>query len=927
MNKPPLDPAVLSRILRLQTEIQTAPDNRSLSETVAKSLADLPGIAGCVVCFEGEVFATPPDTVLPEDCRSSWLVSRQPGDCRAERLADPARTLIDWRFTLQASGQALGGVYLRVAQPDVFRLYEPLLPGAVNLLALRIENRRQALELQALRNDLELQVAQRSASLQASEQRFALAMEATQDGLWDWNVTTGEVYYNPNYWRMLGYDPNELPSRLEAWADLIHPEDRARAISVNQDCIENRCQSFEVEFRLRTKDGGWKWVLGRGRAVERDAQGRALRMVGTHVDATARKLAEQTLESETARRRILFEQSPDGVLVIDPRSARFVEFNNAAHRQLGYSREEFAHLTIFDLEAQETTVETRERIASVLRSGRADFETLQRTRQGEIRNVHVTAQVVNVQGQPVYHCIWRDVTERKRALDALREERKLMETLLQSLPGIFYLYSYPELRLIRWNKNHETLLNFAPGEIDHRSIFDWHPPEAKELVRQAVEVVMQQGQSTIESPLLAKEGRPVPFLMTGVRLELNGQAYLMGVGMDLTARRRAEEEKEKLQAQLTHSQKMESVGRLAGGVAHDFNNMLQAILGNVSLALIDLPPGSPLCETFLEIQKCAERSADLTRQLLAFARKQTVTPKVLDLNETIEGMLKMLRRLIGEHIDLAWLPETNLGLVKMDSSQLDQILANLCVNARDAIGEAGQLTIKTGNVSFDEADVKDSTEVAVGDYVRLVVKDDGCGMDQETLAHLFEPFFTTKAVGKGTGLGLATVYGIVKQNGGFITVSSELNHGTTFNIHFRRYSEKVPLLDDEGAKQAAGGGPETILLVEDEPSILSMGRRWLEKLGYTVLAAATPGEAIQLAEQHPGRIHLLVTDVIMPEMNGRDLAKRLLFHHPDLKRLYMSGYTAEVIAHHGVLEEGIHFLQKPFTLASLASKVREALAT
>ena len=396
---------------------------------------------------------------------------------------------------------------------------------------------------------------------------------------------------------------------------------------------------------------------------------------------------------------------------------------------------------------------------------------------------------------------------------------------------------------------------------------------------------------------------------------------------DITGRKGAEEEREKLRAQLTQAHKMESIGRLAGGVAHDFNNMLQAILGNVDLALEEIPPGSPLRENLEQIRRCARSSADLTQQLLGFARRQTVTPKVLNLNATLEGVLKLLRRLIGEDIDLVWQPGRDLWPVKIDPGQIDQVLTNLCLNARDAIAGVGKVILKTENAVIDKAFCAAQPDFVVGDYVLLVVSDNGRGLDKEMLGHLFEPFFTTQGVGHGTGLGLATVYGIIKQNRGFIIVNSEPGHGTAFKIYLPRHAESVGPCQVEGPAQPAGRGHEMILLVEDEPAVLQFGKRALESLGYTVLVASTPGEAIGLAELHAGKLHLLITDVVMPEMNGRDLAKRLLLLYPNLKRLFMSGYTADVIAHHGVLDEGVQFLQKPFTVAALEDKVREALET
>jgi CheY-like chemotaxis protein len=328
-----------------------------------------------------------------------------------------------------------------------------------------------------------------------------------------------------------------------------------------------------------------------------------------------------------------------------------------------------------------------------------------------------------------------------------------------------------------------------------------------------------------------------------------------------------------------------------------------------------------------QITSGAQRSANLTRQLLAFARKQTIAPKVLDLNDTVSGMLKMLRRLIGEDMDLAWEPGANLGTVKMDPSQIDQILANLCVNARDAIGGVGKITIETENAELDANYCAAHAEAVPGAYVMLAVSDTGCGMDGETLERVFEPFYTTKEVGKGTGLGLATVHGIVKQNEGHITVYSEPGEGTTFRIYLPRFAEETREAEETVDDKTVEGGDETILLVEDEASVRITSGLFLEESGYTVLSAETPAEALKVAAEHTGGIDLLITDVVMPGMSGRDLADRLGEDFPDLKCLYMSGYTANVIAHRGILDEDVEFLSKPFSQSVLTRKVREVLSS
>jgi PAS domain S-box-containing protein len=398
-----------------------------------------------------------------------------------------------------------------------------------------------------------------------------------------------------------------------------------------------------------------------------------------------------------------------------------------------------------------------------------------------------------------------------------------------------------------------------------------------------------------------------------------------GISRDITETLQIEEERERLQAQLTQAQKMESVGRLAGGVAHDFNNMLGVIQGHAELALSKAGADHPLGRHLAQIYDAARRSADLTRQLLGFARKQTAAPRVLDLNQTIAGLLDMLRRLIGENIHLAWQTRQGIWPIYVDPAQVDQIFTNLCVNARDAICGTGRLAIETANVVLNPVDCAPHPGLVPGEYVLLTVEDDGCGMDEEIQAHLFEPFFTTKPLGRGTGLGLATVYGIVKQNNGYIHVRSEPQKGTRVGIYLPRYLGAEERAPRPAKTETTPAGQETVLLVEDEPTILDVGQVVLENCGYRVLCAATPGEAQARADAFPGAIDLLVSDVVMPEMNGKDLFQALAASRPGLKCLFMSGYTADVIAHHGVLDPGVHFIQKPFSIQALAAKVRQTL--
>lgn len=381
----------------------------------------------------------------------------------------------------------------------------------------------------------------------------------------------------------------------------------------------------------------------------------------------------------------------------------------------------------------------------------------------------------------------------------------------------------------------------------------------------------------------------------------------------------------KLEGQFRQAQKMESIGRLAGGVAHDFNNMPSIIFGNVEIALDDMDPSNTYFHNIKEVQKAARRSADLTRQLLAFARKQVISPKVLDLNQTIDGMLKILKRLIGEDIDLSWHPDELLWPVKIDPSQVDQILANLCVNARDSIKDVGKVTIETHNIRFDDNYCKMHSGFKPGEFSMISISDTGCGMEANTINNLFEPFFTTKSHGEGTGLGLATVYGIVKQNNGFINVYSEPGDGTSFKIYLPRHTDGSKHEERKPIEQKTLNGDETILLVEDEKAILKTTQMMLNRLGYHVLAANSPDKALQLCNEFDSQIDLLMTDVVMPSMNGRVLAGKISQSFPKIKVLYMSGYTANVIAHRGILDQGLDFINKPFSRQELSIKLREIL--
>ena len=528
--------------------------------------------------------------------------------------------------------------------------------------------------------------------------------------------------------------------------------------------------------------------------------------------------------------------------------------------------------------------------------------------------------------------ILSDQAVQDRLVNSLREERERLAGILKGTHAGTWEWNVQTGELLL-NERWAEIIGYTLEDLAPVSVEAWqrfcHPEDLKasgELLERHF-----RGEADyyeIEVRMKHRDGHWVWVLDRGrvTSWTPDGKPLMvMGTHQDISSRKQAESEKDKLEEDLRQSQKMESVGRLAGGVAHDFNNILTVILGHSEMALEQAGPEHPLHPDLEEIHKAAKRSADLTRQLLAFARKQTVVPQVLDLNQTVEGMLHMLKRLIGEGIELAFLPEASLWRVRMDPSQIDQVLVNLCANARDSFSGIGRVEIRTQNAVLDEANANARPGCLPGDYVCLSVRDNGKGMDRETLGRIFEPFFTTKERGEGIGLGLATIYGIVKQNGGFIQVESEVEVGTAFYLYLPRHAGDVDDVRPDVSATDALQGNETILLVEDEEDILNMIREMIQRLGYTVLAARSPAEALRLGGEHGRDIHLLLTDVIMPGMNGKDLSQKLQERHACLKTLYMSGYTADVIGDNGMLQEGVHFISKPFSGAELAAKIRSVL--
>jgi PAS domain S-box-containing protein len=817
--------------------------------------------------------------------------------------------------------------------------------------------------------------------LRESEERLRTTLYSIGDGVITTDASGVICHLNPVAEKLTGW--KEAEARGRPCSEVFHIINEGTRVAetspIDHVLRDGVIVGLANHTLLVTRDGFERPIADSGAPI-RASDGTLTGVVLVFRDQTEERAAQQNLVRNEERIRRLVENAPIGIFT-STATGRILMLNDAMARTLGYP-------SAGDIPAG---TDENEKPFYVCPESRDDFFS-RLASEGSVKGcelelmtfdrrriwVSMTARMIDpaADGNPLVEGFCTEITERKKTELELVRNANRMNVLLRILlypaknaqaildyaleevlkltgSKIGYIYHYSEERkqfvLNTWSKEVMKQCSVVEPqtcyELDKTGLWG-------EAVRQRRAIVTNN--FAAENPL--KKGIPaghvklerfltVPVFQDDKIVGVVGVAnkdtdydqedviqlqVLLGSVWKEIDRLHMKESQEKLEEQLHQSQKMESVGRLAGGVAHDFNNILQAMLGYSELLLETLPEEDRARDLVREIVSEGKRAATLTNQLLAFARKQPINPKVLDINETVGSMLKLLRRLLGEDINLVWHPGEGLWPVQMDPGQLDQILANLTVNARDAIAGIGRMTIETCRAVLDEAYCAEHLGATPGKYVMLAVSDDGCGMSKETMSRLFEPFFTTKMKGKGTGLGLATIYGIVKQNRGNISVYSEPQKGTTFKIYLPAFTEgqveAEEVLESVPAAAPAPGEKKTVLVVDDEDSLLYSGRMLLESLGYQVLTARGSAEALILSETYPDEIHVLLTDVVMPLMSGRELQQRLSAQRPGMKCVFMSGYTSDVIAHHGVLDAGVLFLQKPFTKAALGAKIGQALA-
>jgi two-component system cell cycle sensor histidine kinase/response regulator CckA len=763
--------------------------------------------------------------------------------------------------------------------------------------------------------------------LKKSEEKYRDILDVMEEGLLENDLAGNIIFTNDAASRLLGYEHDELIGMN--YRKIFSTDMTERIFKIYNRIYKTGEPEFLMDYETICKDGTVR-ILQSNVALIRDADGNPTGFRVLARDVTERKKAEEDLKKSEETYRNILDTMEEGYYEADL-NGTFTFVNDAGCRLLGYDRDELIGLSYRDNHPPESARRLDKICRRIYETGKPEFMTDYEVKHkdGSIR-IHQSNIMLDrdAAGKPIgFRTLARDVTEHKKAEDELKKSEEKYRTILEIMEvGYFEIDLKGVITFV--NDAACKLTEFERHELIGRHYKSYHSGESKKHIYEIFHRIYETGRPEflMEYQFERKSGMVgIHQLNVALLHDASGKAQGFRIlAKDVTGLKNAEHEKARIEEQLHQAQKMESIGRLAGGVAHDFNNMLTVILGYAELIKSRLDHGDPLQTDIAEIEKAAARSRDLTRQLLAFSRKEIIVPKPVDLNSLIVGAQKALPRLIGEDIDLRFYPGTNLWNIKFDPSQMEHILINLSANARDAMPDGGKLTIETENIHLNEAYCKTHPGFLPGYYVLLCVSDDGIGMNRETMRHLYEPFFTTKEHGKGTGLGLATVYGIIKQNDGFINVYSEPGKGTTFKIYIPRSSEEAVV--EEGTEEilpkvAAG----TVLLIEDDEMVRGITTEMLEAIGYTVLSTGNPLEGLSFFERDHTNIDLVITDVVMPMMSGKELSERIEAIRPGVGVLFMSGYTSNVIAHRGVLDEGVYFIQKPFSISDLARKVREVV--
>ncbi len=777
----------------------------------------------------------------------------------------------------------------------------------------------------------------RHAALQAlaeSEERLRLALRSANQGLYDLNVQTGDAIVTPEYATMLGYDPSTFRETNAAWIERLHPDDREPVARAYRDYIDGRSAEYRVEFRQRTADGRWRWILSMGRIVERLAGGEPLRMLGTHTDITDRRDAEEALRRNEEDLAITLQSIGDAVISTDGRG-HVMRMNATAERLTGWTIAEArgrALSEVFRIVNSLTREPADDPVQRVLGTGAMvglANHTALISRTGTESQIADSAAPIRAADGTIAGVVlvFSDVTQRYRMEQALREREARLRTIIDTEPECVKVVS-PAGRLEEMNAAGLAMLEAdSLAEVQEKQLMDYLVPEHQAAFADLHRRVMRGEQGVLEFEVVGLRGthRWLETHAAPLADPEGGRTLLLGVTRDISERKRAEADRSRMESQLREAERMEAVGQLAGGVAHDFNNLLSVINSTAELAMDGLPAGDAVRHDLAEIRRAGDRAAVLTAQLLAFSRTQLVSPETLDIGALVTDVRPMLSRVVREDVELKVQLTDGPLLVHTDRGQLERVIMNLTVNARDAMPGGGTLTISTAVVALGpEADAL-TPPLTPGRYARLSLTDTGEGIPESARRHIFEPFFTTKVRGRGTGLGLSSSYGIVVQSKGAMSVESTPGHGSTFHVYLPLIDGAARAVESPSVVAAAPRGSETILIVDDEEALVRVARRMLESAGYLTLTATSGEEALRLLDRLGGPLHLLLTDVVMPGMGGPELATRVLARHPETRVLFTSGYADDVALRDAIQERAQLLLPKPYDTNGLRRMVREAL--
>ncbi|NLX50724.1 MAG: PAS domain S-box protein [Deltaproteobacteria bacterium] len=768
------------------------------------------------------------------------------------------------------------------------------------------------------------------------EARLQKVLHRMQESYFEADLKGNIQFFNDRLPAKLGYDASEI--RGMNFRDLVDERNRKIVYETFHSLFLTGAPVRNFEWQLLRKDGQSMDVES---SVDLlcDEKGRPTGFCGVTRDITPRKTVEKELGASEERYRHILDSIEESYFEVDLHG-NLLFFNDTVLRDLNYTPAEIRNVNFRRLVDDANAAKVFAAFHQVYVTGKPvkGFDWVIQRKDGSGIEVESSAALIRDEvGRPRgFRGIVRDISQRKTMEEALRQSEERYRMIVENMQDTISVIDINTLSYLYQSPSEIRVTGYTPEEIMQIPLERQVTPEsyaravailAEELQRESDGNSVDPHRSRVfEMEVYHKNGSTVWLEVTASfqRDKTGKPVGILMAGKNIAERKKAEAEREKLERQLLQSQKLETIGRLAGGVAHDFNNMLNVILGYVDLIKLKLKTRRTVLHDIQEIEKAACRSRDLTAQLLAFSRKQMIQPQIVNLNRLIGDMEKTIRRLIGEDIALHFFPDAGLWPVKVDPTQVEQILINLSVNARDAMTPGGKLTLETSNIVIDRTYSLPHPDSSPGPYVRLEVSDTGAGIAPGDLPLIFEPFFTTKEIGKGTGLGLSTVYGIVKQNNGFITVYSEPARGSVFKVYLPRCLDEAPG-KESAAKTDAPAGSGTILLVEDDAMLLKMISEMLETMGYDVIRSQNPHELLSRVEKKIGSIDLAITDVVMPGLSGRELRDRLLAENPNLKVLFMSGYTANIIALHGILEDGVQFIQKPFTMSDLAAKVSELI--